>query len=107
MIFIYSTFPNKKEAEKIGRKLVQKKLAACVNIFQIGSIYSWRGKIEKDMEFAMIIKSRREYFKKIEKFILKNHPYDAPCILEIPLGRINRKYFKWLNDCLKNGKSTK
>ena len=97
MIFIYSTFPSKKEAEKIGRKLVEKKLAACVNIFPINSVYFWDKKIVKDKEFAAIIKTKKKNFEKIEKFILKNHSYDAPCIFEIPTGRVTKKYLEWFN----------
>lgn len=108
MIFIYSTFPTKKEAKEIGEKLIQKKLAACVNIFPIDSIYYWetpkksklstgQEKIVKDKEFVAIIKTQKKNFKKIEKFILENHSYDTPCILEIPIGRVTKKYLNWLN----------
>jgi len=97
MIFVYSTFPNKKEAKEIGEKLVRKKLAACVNIFPIDSVYSWQRKIVKDKEFATIIKTKRGNFKKVEKFILENHSYTTPCILEIPIGRVTQKYLNWLN----------
>ena len=97
MIFVYSTFPTKKEAKRIGERLVRKKLAACVNIFPIDSVYLWKQKLVKDKEFAAIIKTKKENFKKIEKFILKNHSYDTPCILEIPVGRVTKKYLNWLN----------
>jgi len=96
MIFIYSTFPNKKEARRIGERLVKNKLVACVNIFPIESIYLWRNKIIKDKEFVAIIKTKKENFDKVEKFILENHSYDTPCIIEIPLGRITKKYLSWL-----------
>ncbi len=97
MIFVYSTFSSKKEAKEIGERLVRKKLAACVNIFPIESIYSWQRKIAKDKEFIAIIKTKKENFKKIEKFILENHSYNTPCILEIPIGRVTQKYLKWVD----------
>lgn len=110
MIFIYSTFPTKKEAKEIGEKLIQKKLAACVNIFPIDSIYYWpssakasegkQKKIVKDKEFAVIIKTRKKNFKKVEKFILENHSYNTPCILEIPIGRVTKQYLNWLNKAI-------
>jgi periplasmic divalent cation tolerance protein len=96
MIFIYSTFPNKKEAGAIGEELVQKRLAACVNFFSIDSIYFWQGKLVKDKEFAAIFKTKKENFRKVEKFILENHSYDTPCIIEIPVGRVTKKYLSWL-----------
>ena len=97
MIFIYSTFPNKKEAKRIGENLIKKKLAACINIFPIESIYFWQKRIVKDKEFAAIIKTKKKNFKKIEKFILENHPYEVPCILQIEIKKANKKYLKWLN----------
>lgn len=101
MIFVYSIFPNKKKAKEMGRKLVRKKLAACVNIFLIDSIYSWKKKIIGDKEFAMIIKTKKKNFKKIEKFILENHSYEIPCILEIPISRVTKNYLKWFNKNIK------
>lgn len=98
MVFIYSTFPSKKEAKGIGEKLVRKRLAACVNIFPIDSIYSWQRKIVDEKEFAVIIKTKKKNFKKIEKFILENHSYEAPCILEIPITQVTSKYLKWLKE---------
>lgn len=96
MIFVYSTFGSKKEAEKIGERLVQKGLAACVNIFPVDSIYRCRGKVVKEKEFAMLIKTKKLNFDRVEQFILKNHSYDTTCILEIPIGRITSKYLRWL-----------
>ena len=97
MIFIYSTFPNKKTAQRVGERLVRKKLAACCNIFPITAVYSWQRKIAQDKEFVMIIKTKKENFKKVEKFILENHPDDTPCILEIPINRVTKGYLNWLN----------
>ena len=73
MIFIYSTFPNKKEARDIGRRLLKEKLIKCVNFFPIESIYLWKKKIKQDKEVAIIIKTEKKNFKKIESFILKNN----------------------------------
>ena len=103
MIFVYSIFPNKNIAKGVGERLVRKKLAACCNIFPIDSIYSWpssagkREKIVQDKEFAVIIKTKKENFKKIEKFILESHPDETPCILEIPINRVTKKYLQWFN----------
>lgn len=101
MIFIYTTFSSRKEAKKIGKELVQKKLAVCINIFPIDSIYCWQKKLVEDKEFAVIIKTKKINFKKIEKFILKNHSYTMPCILEIPVSRVTEKYLNWFNKNIK------
>jgi periplasmic divalent cation tolerance protein len=96
MIFVYSTFPTKKEAKGISERLVRNELAACVNILPIESIYFWQGKIVHDKEFAAIIKTKKENYKRVEEFILRNHSCDTPCVLEIPIKRITKKYLKWL-----------
>lgn len=75
---------------------MRKNLAACCNIFPIDSIYSWREKIVEEKGFAVIIKTRKENFKKIEQFILANHPDETPCILEIPINRVTARYLQWL-----------
>lgn len=98
MIFVYSTFSNKKEVKDIGGKLLKKKLAKCINFFPIDSIYYWKGKVNQDKEIAIIIKAEKKNFKKIEKFILENHSYDEPCILEIPIERVTKKYLNWLKE---------
>ncbi len=102
MIFIYSTFSNKEEAEKIAEALIRQKLAACVNIFPISSVYFEEGKIEKSEEAAAFIKTRKINFKKVEKFLSKNHSYKIPCIVGIPIRKVNRKYFRWIKETLKN-----
>jgi len=96
MILIYITCKNKNEAKNIGLALVKKRLVACVNIFPIGSIYWWKGKMVKDREVALIAKTLKRNFEKIEKEVKKLHSYNVPCILEIPIKRVNSKYLNWL-----------
>ena len=103
MIFIYSTFPSEKEALKIGEQLLRKKMVAWANIFEIESVFSWKGRGKKGKECAAIFKTRKENFKKAERFILENHSYEIPCVIEIPLGRVTKKYLAWL----KKGASAK
>ncbi|MFA5084374.1 MAG: divalent-cation tolerance protein CutA [Candidatus Paceibacterota bacterium] len=101
MIFIYSTFPNKEEAEKMAEELIKKKLAACVNILASDSVYAGKDKIEKSKEAVAIIKTRKINFKKAEKFISKNHSYKIPCVIGISARKVNKKYFHWLKEVLK------
>ena len=96
MIFIYITCKDKKEAKKIGFSLVKNKLASCVNIFPIESIYRWQGKIVQEKEAVLIVKTLKKNFKKIEKEVKKLHSYSLPCILEIPIKRGNKEYLEWL-----------
>ena len=97
MIFIYITCKNKGEAQKIGLALVKKRLAACCDIFPIDSIYWWNNKIVKDKEMVLILKTLKKNFAIIEKEVKKLHSYNVPCILEIPVGKVNSEYLRWLN----------
>lgn len=101
MIFIYITSPNKKEAEKIARHLLEKKLIACANIFPIKSLYWWKGKIAEDKEFALIGKTFAKNYGKIKKEVEKIHPYEIPCIVKIS-AIANPKYANWLKKEIKN-----
>lgn len=97
MIFIYIICKNKDEAERIGSHLIEKRLAACVNIFPvIESIYRWKGKIVKDKEAVLIVKTSKNNFQKVEMEVKKIHSYSVPCILGIPIGRGNKDYLNWL-----------
>jgi len=67
MIFVYSTFPSRKEAKRIGEALVKRRLVGCVNVFPIDSVFAWKGKIAREKEVAAIIKTEKKNFKKIAK----------------------------------------
>lgn len=93
-IFIYITNPTKKEAIKIAKFLLKKRLIACANIFPIKSLYWWRNRIADDNEFVLIAKTTAKNFGKIKKEVEKIHPYKIPCIVKIPVSS-NKKYFDW------------
>lgn len=94
-VFIYITNPNKKEAIKIAKHLLKKRLIACVNIFPISSLYWWKNKIVDTKEFALIAKTSKANFEKVKKEVERIHPYNVPCIVKIPVSS-NKKYFNWL-----------
>jgi len=97
-IVVYITTSSVSEAKKIGRLLVEEKLAACSNIISpIRSIYSWQGRICDDKEALMILKTKRNLFKKIVARVEKLHSYDVPEIIAIPIIEGSGKYLSWLN----------
>jgi len=95
-IIIVSTYPNKKSVTKIANELVQNKIAACVNITKISSIYSWQGKIENASEYLALFKTTQKNKKSLKEKIKASHPYDVPEIAEINITSINTSYLKWL-----------
>ncbi len=97
-VIIVSTFPSKISITNIANQLVEKKLAACVNIIKISSIYSWKKKIENQSEYLAIFKTTKKNRLILKKELKKLHPYDIPEIAEINVNSINQPYLKWLVD---------
>lgn len=96
-IIVFVTASSNSEAEKIANALVDKKLAACVNIVpNIKSIYIWEGKKEQADEFLLIIKSRKANFKKIIDAVKAVHTYTVPEIISLPITDGNPKYLEWI-----------
>jgi len=99
MISVYSTCKNRAEALKISNDLIKNRLAACINLFPIESIYIWKNKIKKEKEYAMLIKTSRS-FREIKSKIKQLHSYKIPCIEKFSAD-FNRDYKKWVIETLK------
>lgn len=95
---IVSTYPDKKSIIKISNELVKTKVAACVNITKISSIYAWKGKIENTSEYLALFKTTGKNKKILKEKIKSTHPYDVPEIAEIDVTSINKPYLDWLVD---------
>ena len=89
-----------KEGRKIGRALVEARLAACVNVLQtpIESIYRWKGSVDTAKEFLLIIKTSRARLKALEAAVKRLHSYDVPEIIALPIERGSRDYLAWLSE---------
>lgn len=93
----YVTTPDETTAKEIAHKLVQGKLAACVNILpKVTSIYTWEGKINEDAEAMMIIKTTAEKTDALIKFVKENHPYSVAEVISMPIIKGNDPYLDWL-----------
>jgi periplasmic divalent cation tolerance protein len=86
------------EARKISRAIVQKRLAACVNIHTapVESIYRWKGKVETAREHLLLIKTTTRRLKALEREVLCLHSYDTPEFLALPISSGSRAYLRWL-----------
>ncbi len=102
LIFAYITAKNKSEAKKIGKILLQERLAACINIFDnMQSMYWWEGKIEEQAETVLIAKTTQKLFPKLSNKVRSIHSYSVPCILQIQVADGNKDYISWLTENLK------
>lgn len=102
---VYITTSNDQEAKKIGRNLVQKELAACINILPgMSSIYRWKGEIVEETECVLIAKTHYSKMKQLTRRVKELHDFDCPCVISITIteNEGNRDYLDWL---LKESKS--
>lgn len=98
-VLVSVTFPNLSAARRTAKILLEEKLAVCLNLFPVESHYLWRGKIERAKEVLLFIKTTQKHGSRVEKEILKNHPYEVPCVEAWPL-RVNVGCRKWLREML-------
>jgi len=96
-VLIYSTFPSTAEAERVGGALVERGLAACVNIFpQMTAIYIWQGKRQRESEAAMLIKTRAELAARVVAEARKIHPYTNPALIVLPITGGSPDFLQWI-----------
>ncbi|MEM0438171.1 MAG: divalent-cation tolerance protein CutA [Candidatus Micrarchaeia archaeon] len=92
---LYSPFPSLKSAQKAGAVLINRNLAACVNIFPAHSIYEWEGKVQKQREWVLVAKTTKQCLRGAELCIRESHPYSVPAILSFSADA-NDGYAKWV-----------
>ena len=95
---IVTTTADNDSAKKIARLLVEKRLAACVQIFPIESVYRWQDKICEENETTLFIKSRTALFDEIRAAIREVHTYEVPEIIRIPITDGLPEYLNWIDN---------
>lgn len=105
MLVVLTTTPNTEEAESLARKIVETRLAACVQVLPVTkSFYFWENEIQTDTEHLLLIKTLEENFDGLEEFIQKNHSYDVPEIVALSAERVSESYLEWMENYLRNEK---
>ena len=101
MLIVLTTTPNITEAESLAEKIVDAKLAACVQILpQMTSFYIWEGKLQKEGEHLLLIKTLPEKWDDLRDFITANHSYEVPEIVAIDSEKVSEPYLKWIKTTL-------
>ena len=97
-IVVLSTCGSAEEAAKIARALVEKKLAACVNVMPaVRSFYRWKDVIEDEQESLLVIKSSRALFNDLRVEIERLHSYEVPEVIAVPIVDGSEGYLEWLD----------
>ena len=90
------------KGEEIANFIVEEKLGACVNrVENISSVYWWQGKVEKDKEELLIVKTTFGKLKELTKRVKEVHPYSVPEIIALPIAEGNEDYLNWIEESLK------
>ena len=98
-ILVLTTCPDESSAETIGRRLVEARLAACVNILpRCRSIYRWEGAVEDAQEWVLLIKSRTARYAALEQAIVQAHPYELPEVICVPIHTGLPGYLCWIDE---------
>lgn len=96
-ILIYTTLGSENDAQQLGRALIERGLAACVNILPgMTSIFHWDGELQQESEVAMIIKSRAELTQPLLAAAEELHPYDTPALLVLPVSDAAPGFARWI-----------
>ncbi len=96
-IVVLVTASSTQEAQKLGKDLVQEKLAACVNVIpKIISIFNWHEDVCEEEEVLMIVKTSGEKFSALEKKVKQMHSYDVPEIIALPIVAGSKEYLNWI-----------
>lgn len=98
MKLIYATFPDQQTAEYMATNAIKEKLAACVNILPpIKAVYEWQGKLENSEEIAAFFKVADAKAPECRDWLVKNHPYDCPAVIVLPVESAAKAFERWID----------
>jgi len=99
IVLVLLTGPSPEELQRLATRLVEERLAACVNILSgVTSVYRWQGGIERDSEALGIVKTARSLVERLQARVLELHPYDVPEVLVVETSGGSRDYLDWVLD---------
>ncbi|MCL2852906.1 MAG: divalent-cation tolerance protein CutA [Defluviitaleaceae bacterium] len=96
---VVTTCADKDSARAVAAILVEKRLAACVQMFPIESVYSWQSKVCSEPECALFVKTRSQLFESVSAAIREHHDYELPEIIQLPITGGLSDYLGWIDGC--------
>ena len=100
-LLVMTTVARAEDAEYLAREVVERRLAACVNLLPpITSVYRWHGDVAREEERMLLMKTRADRFPALRDLLLEIHPYEVPEVIAVPIEGGSDGYLKWLDDSL-------
>jgi periplasmic divalent cation tolerance protein len=96
LIAVYTTVASRDDARRLARALVERRLAACAQISEIESFYSWQGAMHDEPEWRIVFKTTAERYAAVEAAIRELHPYELPAIHAVPVAQASAPYADWV-----------
>ena len=96
VIAVLTTIDSEEDANAIATALVERKLAACVQISRIDSVYTWQGELQRSPEFRLLVKTVDERYAAVEAAIRELHTYDLPAIIALPIEHAYAPFARWV-----------
>ncbi|MCS7131959.1 MAG: divalent-cation tolerance protein CutA [Hadesarchaea archaeon] len=99
---VFTTARDREEAENIARRVVEERLAACVNVVpNVASTYLWKGRVERGEEVLLLMKTSEKKLENLFKRVAELHSYEVPELLALPIGRGSASYMRWMEESLR------
>jgi periplasmic divalent cation tolerance protein len=95
-VIILSTFPDEESSISLAKKLINKKLCACINLTKVRSLYNWNDKLEDQEEYLVLFKTTTSTVEELKSNIKRAHPYEVPEIVEVRMNKVSKSYLSWL-----------
>jgi len=96
-VVIMTTAGSREEARRLARGLVEGRLAACVQMMPVDSVYEWNGEVREDAELLLLVKTRRDRFADVETWLRRHHSYEVPEIIAVPVEAGLAAYLAWVD----------
>jgi periplasmic divalent cation tolerance protein len=101
-VVVLSTVATSADADRIAGALVERRLAACVNVVPgVVSVYRWKGAVQREGELLLVVKTRSEKLEALKEALTELHPYDVPELLALPVADGLAPYLAWLDDAVR------
>ena len=95
-VIILSTFPDEESSISLAKKLINKKLCACINLTKVRSLYNWNNNLEDQEEYLVLFKTTTNTVEELKSNIKRAHPYEVPEIVEVRMNKVSKNYLSWL-----------